>query len=394
MSESNRKPADIIIVGAGVMGTSIAFHLAKRRVGRVVVVEKEHVGKGASGRSSALIRMHYSFPAEVQLAVKSLEIFDNWQEIVGEPGEFRKTGFARLVPHDEIDLLKANVAMQKRYGVRTEVIDCLELGKLEPDWDLTDEPAVAYEPDGGYGDGAIVAQDFMAAARALGVEYQSKTRVIGVQVEHGRVRGITTTEGEIHAGKVLLAAGPWTTSLVRPIGIDLPIIPEFHQVAILRNPPGMKSPGCACIDSIYKIYFRSDSSDKTLIGDFYGKRHVNIDPDNFPQRPSDDWLEEVIEKTCRRIPRLENAEVMRGITGIYDMTPDARPLLGELANVNGLYIAAGFSGTGFKISPAIGLVMAELLLGGAAKTVDISAFRPSRFEEDEPIKAEFEYQDY
>jgi len=118
-----------------------------------------------------------------------------------------------------------------------------------------------------------------------------------------------------------------------------------------------------------------------------------VDPDNFPQRASDELLEEIIERACRRVPQLEQAEVMRGVTGVYDMTPDARPLLGQVPGIEGLYICAGFSGMGFKISPAIGLVMSELILDGVATTVDISAFRPTRFAEDKPIKAEFEYKD-
>jgi sarcosine oxidase, subunit beta len=393
MSNSNGNTADFLIVGAGVIGTSIAFHLARRRAGRILVIDKQHVAKGGSGRSSGLIRMHYTFPAEVRLALKSLEYFESWQDIVGEPGEFRKTGFVRLVPHSELDLLKANVEMLKAHGAKTELIDCVELKKLEPDWDLSDEPAAAYEPESGYGDGAIVAQDFMSAARSMGVEYQSKRLVTRISVEGGRIRGVITPEGEVHASTVLLATGPWTMGLLQRIGITVPIIPEFHQVAILRNPPDMKNAGCACIDSVHTVYFRSDSNVKTLIGDFYGDRNANTDPDHFPQRPFDNWVEEILEKTCRRIPKLQSAEVMRGVTGIYDMTPDARPLLGKLKEVDGLYVAAGFSGTGFKISPAIGLVMSELLLDGAAKTLDIAAFHPSRFADGKPIKAQFEYKD-
>jgi sarcosine oxidase, subunit beta len=113
----------------------------------------------------------------------------------------------------------------------------------------------------------------------------------------------------------------------------------------------------------------------------------------FPQRASDEGLEEIIERACRRVPKLENAEVMRGVTGVYDMTPDSRPLLGEMPGADGLYVCAGFSGMGFKISPAVGLVMSELLLDGRGKTVDISSFGPSRFAEGKPIQAEFEYQD-
>jgi glycine/D-amino acid oxidase-like deaminating enzyme len=153
----------------------------------------------------------------------------------------------------------------------------------------------------------------------------------------------------------------------------------------------MKGGGCACIDSVTATYFRSDAHDKFLVGDFYGKRPV--DPDNFPQRASDESMEEIIERACRRVPKLERAEVMRGVTGVYDMTPDSRPLLGAIPGIRGLFVCAGFSGMGFKISPAVGLVMSELLLDGKARSVDIGPFRPSRFAENAPIKAEYEYVD-
>ncbi len=138
-------------------------------------------------------------------------------------------------------------------------------------------------------------------------------------------------------------------------------------------------------------YFRSDAHDKFLVGDFYGTRPV--DPDNFPQRAGDESLEEIIQRTCRRVPKLEGAEIMRGVTGVYDVTPDSRPLMGEVTGIRGLYLCAGFSGMGFKISPAVGLVMSELVLDGAGKTVDIGAFRPSRFSEGNAIKPQYEYVD-
>ena len=153
----------------------------------------------------------------------------------------------------------------------------------------------------------------------------------------------------------------------------------------------MKGGGSACIDSGTATYFRSDGSDKFLVGDFYGQR--GIDPDNFPQRASDESLETLIDRACRRVPALANSEVMRGVTGVYDMTPDSRPLLGEIPGIQCLHVCAGFSGMGFKISPAIGVVMSELLLDGEARTVDIRSFRPGRFAEGKPIKAEYEYQD-
>jgi sarcosine oxidase, subunit beta len=385
------KSADMIVLGAGVMGASIAFHLAQRKAGNVLVIDKDHVGRGGSGRSSALVRMHYSYPPEVQLALISLHMFQNWQKVVGEPGDFHKTGFVRIVHPNEIERLKLNVGMQQKLGVNVRLIDCQELQALEPDWKIDEVELAAYEPDSGYGDGAGVANDFLNRARDLGVRYLPRTQAIAFHVQAGRVTGVVTDQGEIAAPIVIAATGPWTRPLFQSVGYDLPIETEFHQVAILKNAPGMKGGGCACIDSVTATYFRSDAHDKFLIGDFYGQRPA--DPENFPQRASDEGIEELIERAHRRIPKLENAEVMRGVTGVYDMTPDSRPLLGEIPGIRGLHVCAGFSGMGFKISPGIGLVMSELLLDGRGETVDISAFRPSRFAEGQPIRAEYEYKD-
>lgn len=389
MSSGNPRTADFVIVGAGVMGSSIAFHLARRKAGRIVVVEKEHVGTGASGRSSALIRMHYTFAPEVQLAVKSLQMFQNWEDITGRPGDFRRTGFVQLVPPREINLLKSNVEMQRRNGVNVQVITAAELKEIEPDWYVDDVVAAAYEPDSGYGDGAGVANDFLAAAREMGVEYRPRTRATNFLAGGDRIHGVATDAGEIHAPVVVSAAGQWSRPLLAKLGVDLPIQTEFHEVSILKNPAAMKRGGCACIDSIGCVYFRSEGQDKTLVGAFTGER--GVDPDNFPQSASQESLAAVAERACRRIPALKNAELVRGITGVYDVTPDYRALLGEVPEVQGLYLAAGFSGMGFKISPAIGLVMSELLLDGRASTVDITPFRLSRFAEGNPIRPEFEY---
>ena len=390
-SSSLPKTADVVILGAGVMGTSIVFHLAKRKAGKIVIIDKDHVGRGGSGRSSALIRMHYSFPAEVELALISLRMFQNWQDVVGARGDFRKTGFVRIVHPHETARLKLNVEMQRRLGATVELLDKRELCELEPDWNVDDVELAAYEPDSGYGDGAGVAGDFLSAARDMGTIYVPRTQATALHVNDDCVCGVETDKGVISSPMVIAATGPWTRPLLQEAGYDLPIECEYHQVAILRNAPGMKGGGRACIDSVTATYFRSDAHDKFLVGDFYGKRPV--DPDNFPQRASDEALAQIIERACRRVPKLEQAEVMGGVTGVYDMTPDSRPLLGEIPGIRGLFVCAGFSGMGFKISPAIGLVMSERVLDGKARSVDIGPFRPSRFAENAPIRAEYEYVD-
>lgn len=386
---STRSTADFVIIGAGVNGTSIAFHLARRNAGRIVVLDKGMVASGGSGRSSALIRMHYSYPLEVQLAVKSLETFVNWQEVVGRPPLFRRSGFVRIVPEAEIDRLRAQVQMQRAHGANVQVVDRDQLREIAPDWNVDDVPAAAWEPDSGYGDGAVVASDFLEAAREMGADYRPHTTVTALRVEGGRIAGVETSEGAIDAPVVVAAIGPWTRPLLDPIGIEVPIEPEYHEVGILQNAPGMQY-GPACIDSITCTYFRSDAGDLTLVGDFYGRR--GVDPDDFPQNATDESLAELVGRAADRVPALADAGIRRAVTGVYDVSPDARPILGE-TQVGGLYLAAGFTGMGFKIAPAVGLTMAELLLDGAASTVDLVPFRPSRFAEGAPISADNEYSD-
>ena len=385
------RTADIIIIGAGVMGASIAFQLAQRKAGRILILDKDHAGQGASGRSSALVRMHYTFPPEVELALRSLEIFRDWKNIVGTPSDFRVTGFVRIVAEDEHERLRHNVAIQQRLGVNTRVVTRDELREIAPDWRVDDVSLAAYEPDSGYGDGAGVGTGFLARARELGVEYFPRTQVTRLNASSGRVTGVSTTAQEVSAPRVIVAVGQWSVPLFRTIGIDLPIETELHETVMLVNPPEMTPRGPACIDSISCTYFRSDAHDKTLVGGFYGRR--GVDADHFPQHANPDSLTELVHAAARRVPALERAGILRGITGVYDMTPDARPLLGPIDSVAGLYVCAGFSGMGFKISPAIGIVMAEQVLDGHARTVDITPFRASRFAEGQPIRAPYEYRD-
>ena len=385
------KTADVVVMGTGVIGTSIAFHLAKRKAGRILVIDKNLAAQGGSSRSSALVRMHYTLSTEVKLALKSLEIYRNWDDYVGRPAHFKKIGFVRLVPENEVERLKKNVEMQRALGSNTRLISAQELKEIEPDWKVDDIPIASYEPDSGYGDGTVTANDFLDRAREMGAEFLPRTLVTAFNVEGGRVRGVMTDKGAIEAPVVVSAVGPWTRPLFREVGIDLPIEPEYHRVAILKNPPGMKGEGVALIDSILSMYMRSEGRDMTLVGEFVGPR--NVDPDHFPQSIPEEDIAEIAMMGARRIPALDDCGVVRGVTGMYDMSPDQRPLLGPVQGVEGLHIAAGFSGMGYKISPAIGLTMSELLLDGKSQTVDISIFDPGRFAAGKPIHAEFEYAD-
>jgi len=414
--------ADVVIVGAGVIGAATAFHLSLLGAGDVLVLDRATVGSGMSCRSSALVRMHYTFGPEVELAVRSDAMFEAWPDLVGRPGCVRRTGFVRIVSPGEEEALRANVAMQRALGARAEVIGAAGLKEVAPGLQADDVECAAWEPNGGYGDGAVVAGDLLAAARARGVRYRPHAPVASLLTDGGRVTGVeltgsgggaggsgaagrradrsggTTADSRagrsggdrVYAGTVVLAAGVWSPPLLRTAGVVLPIETELHQVAVLAHGAGEGTP-VACIDSVTQTYFRPEAGGAmTLVGAFAGQR--GWDPDAAAAAAGED-LVPLVEAASHRVPALADAGIVRGVTGVYDMTPDARPLLGRLAGLDGLIVAAGFSGMGFKIAPAVGEGIAGLIAGAPAGSVDLAPFRPGRLSDGQPIEPPNPYSD-
>jgi glycine/D-amino acid oxidase-like deaminating enzyme len=390
--------ADVVIVGAGVIGAATAFHLGLLGAGDVLVLDRATVGSGMSCRSSALVRMHYTFGPEVELAVRSDAMFGAWPDLTGRPGCVRRTGFVRIVSPGEEAALRANVAMQRALGARAEVIDAAGLKEVAPGLWADDVECAAWEPNGGYGDGAVVAGDLLAAARARGVRYRPHSPVAALLTDGGRVTGVelagsgrgTGGGDREHAGTVVLAAGVWSPALLRTAGVVLPIETELHRVAVLAHPAGQGTP-VACIDSTTQTYFRPEAGGSmTLVGAFAGQR--GADPDAVASAAGED-LAPLVQAASHRVPALEDAGIVRGVTGVYDMTPDARPLLGRLPGLDGLIVAAGFSGMGFKISPAVGEGIAGLIAGAPAGSVDLAPFRPDRLSDGRPIEPPNPYSD-
>lgn len=384
------EPVDVAIVGAGAMGASIAFHLAERGAGSVLVLDERHVASGATGSSSGLVRMHYTFPPEVRLALVSLDYFGSWEDRLGRPSTFRRTGFLRIVPPSQAARLRANVAMQRECGINTRVVTRAELRELEPGWWLDDLEVAAWEPDSGYADAAVVASDFLACARERGVRYRPGCRVRSLRVERGRAIGVETDSGFVAAGTVVVAAGAWSRGLLQQADLDLPLECEHHEVVILERPAGCEQPDRACVDSSLGIYFRPEGPGQVLVGGFEGPR--SLEPRRDVPEPEPDGLEGKLRRVARRIPALADAGIVRSVTGYYTMTPDHRALLGPMPDVERLFCCTGFSGMGFKVSPAVGLVMSEWILDGRSRTVDVAAFRPDRFARGEPIHPPHEYE--
>lgn len=382
---------DVLVVGAGVIGTSIAMHLAELGATSVAVVDRQHVASGMSSRSTAVVRMHYTLPEEVLLALKSAEMFRDWEALTGRPSTFNPVGFVQIIPEEHTHVLRLNVEMQRGLGVNVELVTAEQLHQLEPDWAVDDVSLAAYEPESGYGDGATTAGDMLDAARRRGVRYLADTPVRALLRRGDRIEGITTATGdELHAGTVVCAAGVWSPSLLQAAAVGLPVEIEYHHTLVLKVPGGATGPNRACIDSVNRCYFRPQVPGMTVVGEFTGPR--GGDPDLVPARPDDARIEGMLGAICRRIPIYEDAGLAYTIAGAYDMTPDQRPLLGPVPGVDGLHVAVGLSGRGFKIAPAVGRCMAEWILHGRPSTVDVSRLRAGRFDEGQSLAGPFEYE--
>jgi sarcosine oxidase subunit beta len=381
--------AGVVVVGGGVMGCSIAFHLAERGVD-VLLLERGTVCSGMTARSGAIIRTHYTNAPEARMALAGLAYFRDWRERVGGWCGFTVTGAAILVgPHDA-ERLRRNVAMLRGLGADTEVATPAELAAEHPELDPRGIGLAAVEPGSGYADPVATTFAFASRAVDLGARIRQGVAVHAVRVAGDRVTGLSTSDGEIGADAVVLACGPWVDPLARTAGFQLDIAPERSQVAFFRRPDGARGHPVV-VDGVLGTYFRPHGGELSLLGVEAG-HHVQVDAvdrevEGYDQR----LVAPALRRLAGRVPAFAGAPFARGHRGVYDTSPDSRAVLDAAPGVGGLFVAGGFSGTGFKKAPAVGACMAELLTEGRASTVDLHPFRLARFAEGDPIVGDDEY---
>jgi sarcosine oxidase subunit beta len=379
---------DAIVIGAGVMGASLAFHLAERGL-KTAVLERNVSASGATGHSSGLVRMHYDLAAESELTFVSYRnYFSNWRERVGGDCGFINTGFLQIAKREHEDRLRGNVANQQRIGINTSVISAAEVKELFPDLITDHFDYAAYEPDSGYADATLTTNSFLEAAKRNGATLIQNCEVTAIHTAGGRVTGVRTTKGDFDAPLVINAAGAWAKQVASLAGIDVPLETWTHDVAFLHRPPSLgKFP--AAIDDVINCYFRPEGSalilaageDESLRGE---------PPDAEDQTPTLTFLEKLIDAMVQRIPKIEESGLHSIHVGRDGITPDQRAIYGG-SGLDGFYLACGLSGTGFKTSPAAGASLVELILDGTPKTVDITSFRFERFAEGKLIEGEYGY---
>jgi glycine/D-amino acid oxidase-like deaminating enzyme len=386
---------EVVIIGGGLEGAATAWALARRGVTDVLVLERATVGSGMTGKSSGIVRCHYGVSSLAAMSQYGLEVFEAADELFGQPIGFHSTGYVVGVGEGDVDALDANLAAQRAVGVDTERIDAGEVAKLWPTAYLDDFAGFAYEPRGGYGDGYMTAQAFAVTARAAGVKIRQGATVAEIVVDADRVQGVRLTDGEfIAGGSVVLATGVWAPSFLTALGFDLPITVVREQILMLKPPADVDDVDRLPVfsDLVSLQYVRPDVGGEILFGNSDLDTIETADPDGYSNRADSEFLESTVEKLSHRFPGLADGAVASTYAGCYDVTPDFNPVMSRTP-IDGLVLAVGFSGHGFKISPAVGRLVADLVVDGVSSDPRIpeSDFRLSRFAEGKRLTSPHPY---
>jgi sarcosine oxidase subunit beta len=377
--------ADIVIIGGGCIGASTAYYLAQRGAGKVLLLEREKfLAMGSTGRNAGGVRYQFSTQVNIRLSIFSLDVIAHFEELFGVSAGYRPIGYLFLLTTPrEVAAFKANVDMQRRVGVEdVRFLETSEIARRVPLVNLDGVIGGTFCPRDGLADPNSVTQGFAKGARSRGAQIETETTVTAIKTEGGRIAGVVTNRGEIATRIVVNCAGPWGAQIGKMAGLDIPIVPLRRQYFTTDALPQIPRDHPMTIEFATSLYFHPEGAG-LLVG-----------MSNPDEKPGDTYaIDEAfhlktLERAMYRLPLLEHARVTSQTAGLYEVTSDAHPILAQARALAGFYIAAGFSGHGFQHSPAAGKVMSELILDGAAKTVDISMLDLERFAEGRLIREE------
>ena len=381
-----KNTAEAVIIGGGLAGTSICFNLASRGVKDTVLLEREGLGAGSTGKSSgistgfSLLLFTHGSESALPISLMAKEgrrWFRNFKELVGAESGWREVGVLFLSGEEYAPALRSGFAKAQELGFENQDLSREDLKEIVPDLEPVDVDFMGFEPRSGYGDPPGVAQGFASAAGRLGAEISLGNGALEVEIEGGRVKGVVSEKGRIATDTVVVAGGPWNGGLMKKLGYDLPLQPTRHEVFVLKKGPQTPVTHPVVFDLVKMTYMREESPDLMIGGDIAKDEHA--DPDDFDQGTTMEQTRRIWGRLSSLMPSLESAELFTGFSGLYTNTPDNLPILGKVEGVDGLYFAGGFNGYGFKLSPAVGIVMAELITEGEAKLADISPLGMGRF---------------
>jgi sarcosine oxidase subunit beta len=343
-------------------------------------LDRSWPGSGDSGRSFSMVRRHYSNEVVARLAIDGSRTIANWADEVGvADAGFARCGYLLTVPERLVEACRGNVAMLQGIGLDTAFLAPDEIAAVEPELSLEGVAGAAHEPEGGFADAQKMCLGWFAAAASRGLRHHLGTTVRALLVEQGRVTGVETDQGTFAAGRVVLATGAWANDLLEPLGARQPIELRRLQVAILRTPPGGALPSAVVSDAVTNVVVRPDRG-RQFCAVAYAGEDVLARADDCDHGLTPGYLDAVRSGLQQRFPRLSEFSLVRGFAGPYDVTPDWNPVIGPCPGIEGLYLALGWSGHGFKLSPAVGEVVAAEVTG-RTPPIDVSQLRAQRFDE-------------
>jgi sarcosine oxidase, subunit beta len=368
------------------MGASIAYHLGRRSVGRVVLLEKDTICSGTSAKSSAIVRTHYTTRPTAAMSLLARRAFERFADEVGGSSGFVRTGMLVIGDPASRESVERTVGMNRELGIETGFVTADDVRALCPLLTPPEGAPMVYEPHSGYGSPHDVASSYARAFTDLGGLIRQSARVTGIGVERGRVRSVQSTAGEIAAEHVVIAAGPWARTVGRLAGIELPVMASRQSIITLRPSFAFDNRYPVTIDLTNEVYWRPETGNLILVGNTRHGDDQPGDPDDYQDRPEATFAAEITERLSRVMPAAAETGIGSGWSGMYEISPDWNPIMGTSSATVGLHYCVGFSGHGFKLSPIAGLLMAELIADGHASTLDVSPYRLERFAEGRELR--------
>ena len=354
---------DAIVVGAGITGASTAYHLVGAGLRRVLLLERGAPASGGTGKSAAVVRQHYSTPLLARLAKQSVGMLQSIDAEIGG-GAFSQCGYVMLIPPDLKAAAEGNMAMQRDVGVDTRWLDDDEIDRMLP-WINRDGVAgVVYEKEGGYADPVRVTEAYVSRFQKIGGEFRERTPCRGLLSDGDRVSGVLLEDGEIMAGAVVNAAGPWAAPLAIGAGIEIPLRSVREQDSIWQARENRQLPDKSVSNAVDAIYLRPMGEGRFLIGQGFPKDYIDVDPYNYREAADADFINLILQRADRRFPTLAGMTLVTAYAALYDVTPDWYPFIGPRRGLKGYFDACGGSGHGFKIGPAIGQALAGWIAEG------------------------------
>jgi len=373
------KTADVVIIGGGIIGLSVAYSLTLKNAGKIVLFEKGQLGEGSTSRCVGGIRTQFSTEMNIRFSLESLKTFEGFEEEFGVDPEFRRIGYLFLGTTEwEMEVFKENIKLQKKFDIPVEFLSSEEIGSRWPYLRVDDVLGGTFCARDGYAGPNEILSGFVSGAKRAGVRIHEGTEVIGISTAKGKIQSVKTKNEEIFTPVVVNAGGSYAASIGGMIDVQIPVKPLRRQIFITAPFRLTDLPIPLTIDFHRGWYFRQEGDGLLLSGPLDAEASFNLNTEY-------EAMVEASENAMYRVPVLEKARVARGWAGLYEISPDHHAILGRVPGMEGFILANGFSGHGFQHSPAVGKVISELIVDGKATTIDISSLSIERFEKGESM---------